>query len=147
MTFKVIYNYVRTYNVNLHHYMKYNVTYYYVITYNVLYYYVITYNVIYCYVITYNVIYYYVITYNVIYYYVITYVTPRGLTQAVFSNRHSRPYNVSVISSYLTAGSYTMYRRAHSCCQAASSRNVEFGPLRFPRKNRHVIIGANGGVT
>ena len=32
-------------------------------------------------------------------------VTPRGLTQAVFSNRHSRPYNVSVRSSYLTAGS------------------------------------------
>ena len=64
-------------------------------------------------------------------------VTPRGLTQAVFSNRHSRPYNVSVRSSYLTAGSYTLYRRAHSCRQAASSRNVEFGPLRFPRKNRH----------
>ena len=64
-------------------------------------------------------------------------VTPRGLTQAVFSNRHSRPYNVSVRSSYLTAGSYTMYRRAHSCCQAASSRNVEFGPLRFPRKSGH----------
>ena len=67
----------------------------------------------------------------------ITHVTPRGLTQAVFSNRHSRPYNVSVRSSYLTAGSHTMYRRAYSCRQAASSRNVEFGPLRFPRENRH----------
>ena len=64
-------------------------------------------------------------------------VTPRGLPRAVFSNRRSRPYNVAVGSSYLTAGSYTMYRRAHSCRQAASSRNVEFGPLRFPRKNRH----------
>ena len=53
-------------------------------------------------------------------------VTPRGLPQAVFSNRRSRPYNVAVRSSYLTAGSYTMYRRAHSCRQAASSRNVEF---------------------
>ena len=30
-----------------------------------------------------------------------------------------------------------MYRRAHSCRQTASSRNVEFCPLRFPLKNRH----------
>ena len=64
-------------------------------------------------------------------------VTPRGLTQAVFSNRRSRPYSVAGRSSYLTAGSYTMYRRAHSCRQAASSRNVEFCPLRFPHKNEH----------
>ena len=48
-------------------------------------------------------------------------VTPRGLPQAVFSNRRSRPYSVAGRSSYLTAGSYTMYRRAHSYRQAASS--------------------------
>ena len=65
------------------------------------------------------------------------FVTPRGLPQIVFSNRCSRPYNVAVRSFYLTAGSYTMYRQAHSCRQVASSRNVKFCPFRFPRKNRH----------
>ena len=64
-------------------------------------------------------------------------VTPRGLPQAVFSNRRSRPYSVAGRSFYLTAESYIMYRRAHSCRQAASSRNVEFYPLRFPHKNGH----------
>ena len=70
----------------------------------------------------------------------VTTVTPRGLPQAVFSNRRSRPYSVAGRSSYLTAGSYTMYRQAHSCRQAASSRNVEFCPLRFPHKNGHTDI-------
>ena len=64
-------------------------------------------------------------------------VSPRGFPHAVFSNRRSRPYNVAGRSFYLTAGSYAMYRRAHSCRQAASSGNVEFCPLRFSRKNRH----------
>ena len=44
-------------------------------------------------------------------------VTLRGLPQAVFSNRRSLPYSVAGRSSYLTAGSYTMYRRAHNLLQ------------------------------
>ena len=75
-------------------------------------------------------------------------VTPRGLPQAVFSNRRSRPYNVAGRSSYRTAESYTMYRRAHSCRQATSSRNVEFLSVTFSTQEQtYVIIGANGGVT
>ena len=50
------------------------------------------------------------------------------------SNRHSLSYSVTGRSSYLPNGKHTMYRRAHSCHQAASSRNVDFGPLFHPHK-------------
>ena len=31
-----------------------------------------------------------------------------------------------------------MYRRAHSCRQTATSRNVDFGPLFHPQRRRHM---------
>ena len=54
------------------------------------------------------------------------------------SNRRSRSYSVARRSSYLPDGKHTMYRRAHSCHQAASSRNIDFGPLFHPHKERGI---------
>ena len=50
------------------------------------------------------------------------------------SNGRWRSYSVACRSPYLPDGKYTMYRQAHSCHQAASSRNVDFGPLFHPHK-------------
>ena len=61
------------------------------------------------------------------------------------SGRRSRSYNVAGGSPYLPDEGHTMYRRVHSCHQAATSRNVDFGLL-FQKNATYVIIGANGGV-
>ena len=61
------------------------------------------------------------------------------------SGRCSRSYNIADGSSYLPDERYTMYRRAHSCRQTATSRNIDFDLL-FQKNAAYVIIGANGGV-
>ena len=53
------------------------------------------------------------------------------------SGRRSRSYNVAGGSPYLPDEGHTMYRRAHSCRQAATSRNVDFGLLFHPQRRRH----------
>ena len=63
------------------------------------------------------------------------------------SGRRSRSYNVAGGSPYLPDEGYIMYRRAHSCRQAATFRNVDFGSLfQSTKKVAYMIIGANGGV-
>ena len=61
------------------------------------------------------------------------------------SGRCSRSYDVVGGSPCLPDEEHTMYRRAHSCRQAATSRNVDFGLL-FQKNAAYVIIGANGSV-
>ena len=56
-----------------------------------------------------------------------------------------RSYNVAGGSPYLPDEQHTMYRRAHSCRQAATSKNVDFGLL-FQKNAAYLIIGANGGA-
>ena len=61
------------------------------------------------------------------------------------SGRRSRSYNVASGSPFLPDKEHTMYRRAHSCSQAATSINVDFALL-FQKNAAYVIIGVNGGV-
>ena len=61
------------------------------------------------------------------------------------SGRRSRSYDVAGGSPYLPDEGHTMYRRAHSCRQAAISRNVDF-VLLFQKNAAYAMIGANGGV-
>ena len=61
------------------------------------------------------------------------------------SGRCSRSYNAADGSPYLPDEGHTLYRRAHTCRQAATSRNIDFGLL-FQKNAAYVIIGANGGV-
>ena len=72
-------------------------------------------------------------------------VTLRGFSMGRVSGRRTRSYNVAGGSPYLPDEGHAMYRRANSCRQAATSRNVDFGLL-FQQNAVYVIIGANGGV-
>ena len=77
----------------------------------------------------------------------VRFVTLRGFSMGRVSGRRSRSYNVAGGSPYLPDKGHTMYRRAHSCRQAATSRNVDFSLLfSSTRKAIYLIIGANGGV-
>ena len=74
---------------------------------------------------------------------VVRFVTLRGFSVGRVSGRRSRSYNVAGGSPYPPDEGHTIYRRAHNCRQAATSRNVDFGLL-FQKNAAYVIIGANG---
>ena len=59
----------------------------------------------------------------------VRFVTLRGFSMGRVSGRRARFYNVAGGSPYLPDEVCTMYRRAHSCRQAATSGNVDFGLL------------------
>ena len=72
-------------------------------------------------------------------------VTLQGFSMGRVSGRRSRSYNAAGESPHLHDERHTMYRRAQSCRQAATSRNVDFALL-FQKNAAYVIIGANDGV-
>ena len=73
----------------------------------------------------------------------VRFVTLPGFSMGRVSSRRSRFYDVAGGSPYLPDEEHnTVYQREHSCRQAATSRNVEFGLL-FRKNAAYVIIGEN----